>query len=231
LYNSCFCFCSGWIAASFLVFCLRLVLFWFLLTLLPGASAHNPGTPFPNITFRPFAAITELHFDDNVSLAVVLAFLFTVLRNPSLLTLHYRRKQKLVASDMVQPASNWGLFLADRMLEAWSSAQQPLLRPSNVPHQAATLTAIEDLAVGLRIAPSAAELSVSANPAFLDTIDESPIQHLLVLTAPRPHCITAACQKRSLTRGSKDSDVPTVTVISGTQIITPAWVLAGKCSL
>jgi len=60
----------------------------FFLAILPTASALPNEGAFPNITFREFNIFVEETFGLDVSLATVLMVLFTLINNPTLLSLH-----------------------------------------------------------------------------------------------------------------------------------------------
>ena len=54
--------------------------------------AASPQHPFPNIPFSLFSDTVQSTFGTNVSLATVLAILFTLVENPDLLNLHFHQQ-------------------------------------------------------------------------------------------------------------------------------------------
>ena len=102
---------SGW-SIAYLGLVLRMVSVLFLVSwCIPGVRAHDDNLPFPDIPFQHFADFVADYFARDVSLSVVLAFLFTILRNPSILSLHYQRKFDFFDKDVVDHKSNWGTFM------------------------------------------------------------------------------------------------------------------------
>ena len=84
--------------------------------LVPGAYAASTTAPFPEIRFLDFCALIQQFFHRDVSLAAVLGFLFTVLRNPDLLSLHYRQKLAFGDERRTTSMSSWGLFMAQEII-------------------------------------------------------------------------------------------------------------------
>ncbi|EJD40101.1 hypothetical protein AURDEDRAFT_127912 [Auricularia subglabra TFB-10046 SS5] len=92
-----------------------------------GTVAAAETLPFPDMKFSDFSSFVEGYFHADISLVAVLGFLFTVVRNPDVLALHYRQKHSLVVGDVVNATSNmsnWGRFLALVILQRWD--KEPL---------------------------------------------------------------------------------------------------------
>jgi hypothetical protein len=124
---------------------------WFFLCVLPVAYAQD-AQPFPDIKFGEFSDFIQHYFSPDVSLSVVLCFLFTVIRNPGLLLLHYHCQS--VMSDMARRLdANWGSQMAKHLLAGWAGTD---VLPNNIGRsadcQVSHLTrAIEQLLVVLNL--------------------------------------------------------------------------------
>ena len=70
------------------------ILIWLLIwsSLVSFTYAASPQHSFLNIAFSLFSDTVQSHFGTDVSLATVLAILFTLVENPDLLNLHFRQQ-------------------------------------------------------------------------------------------------------------------------------------------
>ena len=178
---------------------------------IPGAAAHDTA-PFPNIMYQDFNRLVAEHFHPDVPLAAVLGFLFSVLRNPDLLSLHYRMKYKFEEQDTRNPQSNWGTFLAESMLQKWDpvdlgqntskfvagsfgSGNPSVLKSHKL------LTAVEALITLTCFATNRRDKDKSY--IRLPHIDEQSIQHLTMLVPPYTQCRSGSC-RLAIHRHSRD---------------------------
>jgi len=194
-----------------------------LLACLPSAAAQQHTIPFPDVSFHDFACLVDQHFSRDASLSVVFAFLFTVIRNPEILSLHCRRR--LTAGLRAGIEDVWIHVMVQRMLAEWGTNNSAFLRSNVSPAKRpdALVAAIDGLVDLL-------QLSTAMDDQTLPIIDETSLRHQKYLAPPRPYCVRSGCNKASLRRFGKDDDVPLVTVLEGASSHMGAWVLAGQCS-
>jgi hypothetical protein len=203
----------------------RVVLIWWLLaSCIQGVHAAPPSASFPDIKFRHFADFVDRYLHANVSLSVALAFLFTVIRNPQLLSLHQRSQITPNRRDI--KSNRWLKAMAQQMVAVWDRDDQPLLRTYSSNKTETTITAIEALLRALY-------LEQDDNGNYLE-IDETACDNLLFLTPNRTSCRNPICRTGGqvppvLRRGSRNRDIPLVTVIKGTKVHKNALILAAEC--
>lgn len=209
-----------------------LILLGFLAWLVPGVAALD-NAPFPEISFHDFSKLVTDCFHPSVPLSVVLAFFFSVLRNPDLLSLHYRQKVSRSQFDSPRDFSPWGAYMATEMIEAWDKESHDQYKSTllagmftssgKTTKVRAMLSAIERLVGLMRFRTD--------NASQIPTTDEKSIQHLLFLTPNRVSCRSSACKSVALKRFSRNRDVPRITVIAGTQLHLRAQLLSAHCTI
>jgi hypothetical protein len=78
--------------------------------------AASPQHPFPNIPFSLFSDTVQSHFGTDVSLATVLAILFTLVENPDFLNLHFRQKNPQCSGENKTQVSGWIIALVNSLM-------------------------------------------------------------------------------------------------------------------
>jgi hypothetical protein len=63
-----------------------------MFSMLPTVNAHQTHSPFPDIPFSVFSEFITSNFSSKISLSTVLAVLFTMTNNTTLLSLHARQQ-------------------------------------------------------------------------------------------------------------------------------------------
>ena len=94
------------------------ILVWLLiwLYLVPFTYATSPQHSFPNITFGLFSDTVQSNFGRDVSLATVLAILFTLVENPDLLNLHFRQQNPQCSGENKIQVSGWIIALVGSLV-------------------------------------------------------------------------------------------------------------------
>ncbi|EJD32917.1 hypothetical protein AURDEDRAFT_77376, partial [Auricularia subglabra TFB-10046 SS5] len=206
-------------------------------------AAAEDTLPFPEMKFSAFSDFVATYLHQDISLAAVLGFLFTVLRNPDVLALHYRQKHCLARGDVVTATSklsNWGTFLALAILQRWDGKplnSEPSTFLPTIPGQDRyTDGDDQNKVVKCKQLTLAVERFVTFTPWVTITgksfprFDERDIQHIMVLAPNRPSCRTKNCGV-ALKRNSKNQDVPEITVITGTTVHPASYVLGAHCTV
>lgn len=176
---------------------------------------------FPDIPFADFNDLIQEHFSSNVSLSVVLVFLFSVLRNPALLSLHFRRKFSLSPNDQPRQLSNWGTAMAEIMLQHLPATN---VLPSSCSDKPVALVKAMEALVEL------AQLEqYTQTGGSIPSIDESSIEPCTFLTPTRTSCRVGRCAGVALKLQGRERDIPNITLIRGTQVSHKAYVIAGTC--
>ncbi|KAH6871168.1 hypothetical protein BKA70DRAFT_1131113 [Coprinopsis sp. MPI-PUGE-AT-0042] len=190
------------------------------LAFLPLVSATAPSSPFPDITFKLFAAFVKENFSSKISLSSVLLVLFSLLDNPELMNLHFRRQHRIIGREPAN--SRWMKLFADVLDERFSDDARILRH-----HSSGSLTTIlHDFAglLGLDSFNNDGDL-VSA----CQSVDYSSIEPTLIIAPTTFQCSAPRCHPRSLHPHTKKRDIPQVTLIKGGKEFTHAYVLGGKC--
>ncbi|KAF9464336.1 hypothetical protein BDZ94DRAFT_1297323 [Collybia nuda] len=102
---------------------IMLCTYMFLAALLPQVKAAQSLDAFPDISFREFSQFINNTFSSGISLATVLAVLFTLTSNPNVLNLH-ARQQNPQMEERAQTVTAW--------MNALSRALQEKIGPENV---------------------------------------------------------------------------------------------------
>jgi len=93
------------------------ILIWLLIwsNLVSFSYAAPPQHPFPNIPFGTFSDAIQANFGSNISLATVLAILFTLIENPDLLNLHFRQQHPEYSGENKTQVSGWIIALINSL--------------------------------------------------------------------------------------------------------------------
>ncbi|KAH6914140.1 hypothetical protein BKA70DRAFT_1420913 [Coprinopsis sp. MPI-PUGE-AT-0042] len=126
---------------------------------LPLVTAQ-PTSPFPDITFRAFYKFIRQNYDSKISLSSVLLILFTILENPQLLNLHFRRSARQMPGET---SSHLWIDRLGRLLDLRFKSNEPLLHPSG----GSLATTLHKLALLLELS------SPSLHPIDLSAVEPS----------------------------------------------------------
>jgi hypothetical protein len=201
---------------------------------IPGVSASAPQAPFPDIPFRLFSDFVHHNFNSDISLATVLAVLFTVTSNPNVLNLHARQQHPKAQGEVRQMNSSWikGLAhaLEDRLGLAIDSLfctleQKPMLSAEEVTNSLGRK--LDQLSKTLNLHPYNAE---GVFLGRLQTVSEQDIEPARIICPASIECETLQCHSRAILRQTRNRDVPKATLIQGTKIYKNVSVLSGQCS-
>lgn len=193
---------------------------------------------FPEIAFADFASVIQTEFNGAITLASVLTILFSVIRNPHLLSLHYRQRADRTAQ---KPA--WGKHLARMIIERLDN-QPPdqylrissdLLKDSTFPTIDAKIMklteSLEHLIERMGLAPTRVHGGDYKEHYQSNILHEQDISPVTVLTSEKNYCVKCSANKidSSLKVAPKNEEIPSITVIEGVKVIAGATVVAGKC--
>jgi CxC5 like cysteine cluster associated with KDZ transposases len=176
---------------------------------LPLVTAQ-PTSPFPNISFDDFNTFVQENYDADISLSSVLLILFTVLENPQLLNLHFRRCQRKFKGET---SSTLWLDRLGRLLGHCFAEDEPLLHPSC----ASLSSSLHHLALLLNLNEP------------VDSVDLSAVEPTLALVTNSFECQEPTCEPHSLYPHQKVDDIPDVVLIKGTKQYSHAHVLGARC--
>lgn len=210
-----------------------------LLALAPLASA-SPSTPFPEIPFSDFSTFITSQFGPDISLATVLALLYTLTDNPEFLNLHGRQQHSKVEGENHYPVTTTWMKALSRLLlgqRLERSARRDLFRSSDHvvlsnedDYTTAAVNALarklDSMVLLLRLGPfkSNGKLRHRRKPISYKSIE--PV-HLILPQAYQ--CDSDACAPYSLTQGTRYTQIPQVTLVRGSDSVT-AYVLHGDCT-
>ncbi|KAH6917723.1 hypothetical protein BKA70DRAFT_1215909 [Coprinopsis sp. MPI-PUGE-AT-0042] len=178
---------------------------------LPLVTAQ-PTSPFPDITFHAFYKFIRQNYDSKISLSSVLLILFTILENPQLLNLHFRRSAQQMPGET---SSHLWIDHLGRLLDLRFKSNEPLLHPSS----GSLATTLHKLALLLELS------SPSLHP-----IDLSAVEPSLALVTNSFECQEQTCAPHSLYPYQSFRDISSpVTLIKGTRQYGYAYVLGAEC--
>ena len=205
---------------------------WLIMALLlvPGVSAHNYETPFPNIPFKVFAQFVKENFSSNITLSQVLLVLFSITDNTDLLNLHARQQNPEYSEEIRTSDTGWIRGLARALQDKLGDGQRRLFKGTDDSNLNDKITAIgeklDGLAKVLKLYP------YDKHGQFQDKlkpISYASIQAAQVICPNVVVCETTTCNPRSLLQITKLRDIPRVTLIKGSTIYEDAQVLTGRC--
>ena len=124
---------------------------WLMMALLlvPGVSAHNEETSFPNISFKVFTRFVKENFSSNITLSQVLLVLFTMTDNTDLLNLHARQQNPEYPEENHSSDSGWIRGLARALQDKLGDGQKRLFKKTDNSNSDDQLTAIGEKLDGL----------------------------------------------------------------------------------
>ncbi|KAH6873784.1 hypothetical protein BKA70DRAFT_1240949 [Coprinopsis sp. MPI-PUGE-AT-0042] len=197
----------------------RLGRIWLSLAVLPLALGHPTTSPYPDIPFSTFSAFILSTFDPKISLASVMIILSSVLENPELLNLHFRRILPLVGQE--QGSTAWMEHFASQLAKRFPAKTPLLLR-----HSETTLsTSLVSLAKLLHLNPyDKYDLLVNE----CKPIDFSSVEPSLAIVSKSYKCQNQHCKRYSLFPHMKE-EIVQVTLIKGAKPYSHAFVIGGRC--
>ncbi|KAH6918847.1 hypothetical protein BKA70DRAFT_1416842 [Coprinopsis sp. MPI-PUGE-AT-0042] len=198
----------------------RLGHIWLCLAVLPLALGHPTTSPYPDIPFSTFSAFILSTFDPKISLASVMIILSSVLENPELLNLHFRRILPLVGRE--QGSTAWMEHFASRLAKRFP-AKTPLL-----PRRSETTlsTSLVNLAKLLHLNPyDKYDLLVNK----CKPIDLSSVEPSLAIVSKSYECQNQHCRRYSLFPHMKKEEIAQVTPIKGAKPYSHAFAIGGCC--
>ncbi|KAH6918841.1 hypothetical protein BKA70DRAFT_1214642 [Coprinopsis sp. MPI-PUGE-AT-0042] len=197
----------------------RLGHIWLCLAVLPLALGHPTTSPYPDIPFSTFSTFILSTFDPKISLASIMIILSSVLENPELLNLHFRRILPLVGRE--QGSTAWMEHFASRLAKRFP-AKTPLL-----PRRSETTlsTSLVNLAKLLHLNPyDKYDLVNECKP-----IDLSSVEPSLAIVSKSYECQNQHCKRYSLFPHMKKEEIAQVTLIKGAKPYSHAFVIDGRC--
>ena len=212
------------------------ILVWLLIwsNLVSFTYAASPERSFPNIPFAAFSDTIQSIFGPNISLATVLAILFTLIENPDLLNLHLRQQQRKYNIENKVQISGWIIALVNALTNQLGSkrtetlfSENELAREPDGKEKVDILAGkLDDLAITLKLSIYDGEGNYKGK---LLPISCHKIEPAYVICPPSFVCGTASCNPRSLVQHTRERDIPMVTLIKGHTIHQDIPVLTGKC--
>ena len=209
------------------------ILVWVLIwsNLVPFTYAASPQHAFPNVSFSTFSDTIQSTFGPNISLATVLAILFTLIENPDLLNLHFRQQQPKCGGENKVQISGWIIALVNALSNQLGRkrtetvfSENELARQNNKVDLLAGK--LDNLAISLKLSIYDNEGNYTGK---LLPISHSKIEPAYVICPSSFVCGTKNCSPRSLLQSTRDRDIPLVTLIKGHTVHQDIPVLTGKC--
>jgi hypothetical protein len=205
---------------------------WLIMALLlvPGVSAQNEETPFPNIPFKVFTQFVKENFGSSITLSQVLLVLFTITDNTDVLNLHARQQNPEYSEENRTSDSGWIRGLARALQDKLGDGQKRLFKNTDNSNSDDQITAIgeklDGLAKVLKLCPYD---KYGKFQNKLKPISYASIQAAQVICPNAVVCETTTCNPRSLRQITKVRDIPRVTLIKGSTIYEDVQVLTGRC--
>jgi len=190
-----------------------------------------PTTPFPGIPFKVFSTFIDNNFGSDISLATVLLIFLSLIENPELLNLHARQKHAR-PNEQPKPLSAWIQSLSQQLYFAIppSSRSTLISGPTQTTSQPESVLAF---AKKLDQFITLLGLSPYENNIFkgeLQVVSQNPIQPVHLICPINMECTTLACQSHFLKLNTRSRDIPLVTLLQGSAVITNAAVLTAECT-
>jgi hypothetical protein len=196
-----------------------------------GAS---PQHPFPNILFSTFSDTIQSNFGPNVSLATVLAILFTLIENPDLLNLHFRQKNPQYSGENRSQHSGWIIALVNALATQLGTKRTDTLfsgnelapKPDRKGKSNLIAGKLDNIAISLKLSPYDSGGNYKGK---LLPISRFKIEPVYVICPTSFICGTLDCQPRCLIQSTRERDIPMVTLIKDHRVHQDVPVLMGKC--
>lgn len=207
-------------------------LFWLCLmcSWLPTTWAIDPQLhSFPDPLFSTFSTFILDSFGANITLTTVLLILFSLVDNPDLLNLYARQSHPQYDGENMITTTGWMKALACGLQDRLVENLHQVMTPEELDHNpdVAFANKLHQLTVLLGLTPYKKSGVMKQK---IHQISRSSINSVRVICPPNMSCTTASCQPYHISLFTRYRDVPSVTLIEGTSIITNAVALAGECT-
>ena len=204
------------------------------LAILPCVSAmpNSATQDFPHIPFKLFNEFIQENFSSKISLATVLTILFSLVENPDLLNLHFRRINP-IPGEYQKNDSNWMSIFSQKIIEHLDDGLAHLFQKHTCP----VTDAETELSVSKKLTAMAEILNLSPYDGDGDfrgkvlPTSYSKIDPIRILCPSNMVCISSSCPRsgRSLLRSGKIEDIPNVTLIKNTTVYKNVAILSALC--
>ena len=205
------------------------LLIWSYLVLFTYAAS-----PFPNIPFSLFSDTVQSNFGPDVSLATVLAILFTLVENPDLLNLHFCQQNPQYSGENKIQVSGWIIALISSLVtqigakrtDTLFSERELAKEPDKKGKFNLLSRKLDKIAICLKISPYDGKGNYKGK---LLPISHHEIEPTYVICPTSFVCGTLDCQPRCLVQSTQERDIPMVALIKGHTVHQNVPVLTGKC--
>lgn len=196
--------------------------------------AAPPQSSFPNIPFSIFSDLVQSNFGPDISLATVLAILFTLVENPDLLNLHFRQQNPQYSGENKIQVSGWIIALisslvtkiGDERTETLFSERELAKGPDKKGKINMLSGKLDKMAICLKLSPYNGRGNYKGK---LLPISHHEIEPAYVICPTSFICGTLDCQPRCLVQSTQERDIPMVALIKGHTVHQNVPVLTGKC--
>ena len=214
------------------------ILIWLLIwsNLVSFSYAAPPQHPFPNIPFGTFSDAIQANFGSNISLATVLAILFTLIENPDLLNLHFRQQHPEYSGENKTQVSGWIIALINSLATQLGNkrtetlfSRRELAREVDEKGKVNLIAGkLDNIAISLKLSPYDTKGKYRGK---LLPISYDKIEPTYAICPTSLVCATQDCPARCLVQSTMDRDIPMVTLIKGHTVHKKVPVLMGKCPI
>jgi hypothetical protein len=201
-------------------------------------TATPSQSPFPNILFTEFSRAVTTTFGSSVTLATVLAILFSLTDNTDLLNLHFRQQHPTETGENKIHTSGWITALVNALSDKLGKKRTSSLffdyeyseslweNDGNKRRIKLIAGKLDSFANDLSLSPYDQDGNYCGK---LGAISHDKIQPALVICPTSFVCATQSCSPRSLLQASRSRDIPLVTCVKGHTIHKNVPVLTGQC--
>ena len=199
---------------------------------LPMTFAASSERPFPDISFKDFNKFVSSNFNPQVSLSTVLLVLFTMTENSDLLNLHAHQKNPQYNEELKQSSSGWIRALAWSLIDRLEGKINTLftenehLEISNNDLITPLTVKLDKLMDALKLNPFSKSGKLKKR---LEPISHQEITAIHLICPQSMECEDTKCDARCLHQGTRERDIPKVTLIKGNKVFKNVAVLSGKC--
>ena len=192
----------------------------------PVVGTISNKQTFPDITFKAFNEFVENTFSSKVTLATVLAVLFSLTESIDLLNLHSRQRNPVSRS-----ANGWIRALSRALIHQLDDQAATLFFTTEFPQtrlkQSAVLSGkLDAFAELLRLIPHE-HRSVEKTKTLPVSYDL--ISAVQVICPAITECVNRNCHSRALLQTTQIPQIPLATLIKNNTVYKDVPVLVGKC--
>jgi hypothetical protein len=212
---------------------------WLLFLILALASlpvalaAPVVKAAFPTITFKAFSDFIIQQFSSNIPLSTVLVILFSLTKNPDLLSLHARQQYSRTAGENTVTTSDWIKALAQALKKDISQNQRKPLKMKGINKDATEEEQITAFGVKLDTLSHILGLYSYDQQQYLKSkvkpISHKSIHPVHIICPLSMECKTANYHSQALHQITPICDIPHVTLIKNSVIYEDVLVLTGQC--